>query len=477
MQFKGFVGPSYTLESVNLDAQRLVNLYPQVNETGRGKEQEVMNLLSTPGLTERADLAGGLTRGMWTATNGTLYAVSGNKIYKIASDYTVTELGTLSTNTGYVSITDNGAYVVAVDGTTGYTVDMSSDAFATISDPDFAASDKVTYQDGYLIFSEAGSGRFFYSDLDAITISSDQQTAEAFADDLVSLISDHRDLWLFGEQTIEVWYNAGQLNNVFQRIEGAFIEHGCAAAFSVAKMNNEVYWLGKNEQGDGIVYKARGYQPQRISTHAVELAIRGYATISDAIAFTYQENGHFFYCLSFPVADTTWVYDDSTGMWHERAYFTNGNYSRHRGAFHAFAYGKHFVGDYENGKIYELGKGVYTDNGEEIRRMRTAPHLSSGLRNVFYNSFQLDLEVGVGLDGASSVQGHDPQAMLQWSDDGGHNWSNEYWRTIGKIGKRRTRVIWRRLGYARDRIFRVIVTDPNKIAIVGAHFEVEPGFS
>lgn len=477
MKFPGFVGPSYLVDSPNIDAQRCINLIPQRNESGTSKEGEVLSLLASPGLIERADLNNGAIRGLYTANNGCIYGVSGDKIYKVESDYTVTELGTLSSTEGPVSMADNGSYVVAVDGVSGYTVDMSTDAFASISDPDFAVSNQVTYQDGYFIFNEAGTGRFFYSDLDQITISPDQTTAEAFADDLVGLISDHRDLWLFGENTTEVFYNVGAANNVFQRIQGAFIEHGCAARFSIAKMNNDVFWLGKNEQGDGVVYKARGYQPQRISTHAVEFAIRNYASIDDAVAYTYQQSGHFYYCINFVGAGTTWVYDDSTGLWHERAFWNNGAFERHRGQHQAFAFGKQYLGDWENGKIYELSLTTYTDNGEEIRRVRTCPHLSSNLDNVFYNTLQVDLETGVGLDGAVTTQGHNPMAMLQWSDDGGHNWSNEHWQSFGKIGARRTRLIWRRLGYSRDRIFRLVISDPNKVAIIGAQLDLKKGFS
>lgn len=477
MNFPGFIGPSYLVDSPNIDAQRCINLIPQVNESRASKEAEVLSLLASPGLVEKIDLDNGAIRGLYAANNGLLYAVSGDKLYKIDSSYVSAEMGTLSTNTGPVSMADNGSYVVLVDGSFGYTVDMSTNAFASITDPDFAAADQVTYQDGYFIFNEAGTGRFFYSDLDSITISPDQTTAEAFADNLVGLISDHRDLWLFGENTTEVFYNVGQAQFVFQRIQGAFIEHGCAAKFSIAKMNNDVFWLGKNEQGDGVVYKARGYQPQRISTHAVEFAIRNYSSIEDAVAYTYQQSGHFYYCINFASAQTTWVYDDSTGLWHERAYWKNGVFERHRGQHQAFCFGVQLLGDWENGKIYELNLSKYTDNGDEIRRVRTCPHLSSDLKNVFYRSIQVDIETGVGLDGLATIQGHEPKAMLQWSDDGGHNWSNEQWQSFGKIGARRTRLIWRRLGYSRDRIFRLVITDPNKVAIIGAQLMLEAGTS
>lgn len=476
MRFQGFVGPSYTLQSVNADCQRCVNLYPEMNEVGRGKEGEVASLVSTPGLSLKATLSVGPTRGLYYSSDNVLYAVSYNVVYKLDSSYTPTIITTLSTYEGPVSFADNGITLVFVDGIKGYGSTLGTSIATQFTDPDFKPADKVVFQDGYFIFNEKGTGRFFISGLNSITFDAlDIATAEGNPDKIVSIISDHRDLWLFGSQSAEVFYNSGNADFPFERISGAFVEHGCAAAFSVAKMNNSVFWLGRDDKGDGIVYMAKGYQPQRISTHAIEFAIRSYANIEDATAYTYQANGHFFYVLNFPSATTTWVFDASTNMWHERVTTIDGEFNKHRSHVHAFAFNKHIVGDYETGKVYEMAPEFLSDNGDEITRMRVTPHVSSSLKYVFYKSFQLDLETGVGLDG--SVQGSDPQAMLQFSDDGGHTWSNENWVSIGKIGTRKTRAIWRRLGVSRDRVYKVKITDPVRVTFLGAELDIESGAS
>lgn len=474
MRFQGFVGPSYTLQTVNYDCQRCINLYPEVNEVGLGKEKEVASLVTTPGLSLKGTFGPGPIRGLHYSSDNMLYAVSGNKLYKINSSYISTELATLTTNSGFVSFADNGITLVVVDGVYGYAHTLGSGTAAQITDPDFNAADQVTYQDGYFIFNWKGTGKFFISDLNSTSFDAlDFATAEGNPDQVIALISDHRDLWMFGTQSTEVFFNSGNADFPFERVQGAFIEHGCAAAFSVAKMNNSVFWLAQDNQGNGIVYMAKGYQPQRISTHAVEYAIRSYASISSARAYTYQENGHHFYAINFPQALTTWVYDTATGFWHERTSTYEGEFGRNRADCHAFAYNTHIVGDYQNGKIYELSAQIYTDDGEEITRQRVSPHVSSGSKRLFYNSFQLDMETGVGLDG--EMQGTDPKAMLQFSDDGGHTWSNEKWASFGKIGKRKHRAIWRRLGLSRDRVFRLTITDPVKVAIIGAELDVAPG--
>jgi hypothetical protein len=86
---------------------------------------------------------------------------------------------------------------------------------------------------------------------------------------------------------------------------------------------------------------------------------------------------------------------------------------------------------------------------------------------------QIQFQPGVGLDNIQ--QGTNPQAMLRWSSDGGSVWSSEHWVSIGKIGKYNNRAIWRRLGWSRDRIFEVVVSDPIKAVIVSANLKAEGG--
>ncbi len=475
MRFPGFIGPSYKLNSVNVDCQRCINMYPEMNESGRGKEQEVASLVSTPGLRLLNEIGDGPIRGDYTASNGEFYVVSGDKLYYVDSDWNETELGTLNTETGPVSMADNGTHLVLVDGVNGYGFTFSSDTFAQITDPDFQAADQVTFQDGYFIFNKSGTGQFFISDLTSLDFDAlDIATAEGNPDVLIGLISDHRDLWLFGTQSIEVFFNSGN-DFPFERIQGAFIEHGCAAAFSIAKMNNTVYWLGSDDKGHGIVYMAHGYQPQRISTHAIEQEIQSYGDLRGTTAYCYQQNGHHFYVLNFTAARTTWVFDATTNLWHERVYTNDGLFERHRGDCHAFAYNTHVVGDYANGKLYELDPDTYSDNGTVITRCRVAPHVTTGLTRAFHQQFQLDIETGVGIDG--SGQGVNPQAMLDFSDDGGHSWSNEKWTSLGAIGARYARAIWRRLGASRDRVYRIKITDPVKVTMIGADLRIEQGAS
>lgn len=404
---------------------------------------------------------------------GRLFAVIGAGFYEVGAAGAVTALGSLLTASGAVSMADNGLQVVAVDGAHGYSYTLASATFAQIVDPDWPAADRIDFVDGYFLLNDTGSGRFFitalYStDVDAL----DFATAEGAPDPLVSLIVDHREVWLFGTESTEVWFNSGAANFPFERIAGAFLEMGCAAPQSIAKADNSVFWLAADKRGQGLVVRAAGYAPQIISTRAVEFAVGSYADISDAIAYTYQQDGHTFYVLTFPTAGATWSYDATTGVWHERAGWANGAETRHRSNCYAFCFGKHLVGDFENGRIYEMRLDAYDDDGEPLRALRRTRHQHAQGKRLFWSSLQVDIEAGVGL---VSGQGSDPQMMLRWSNDGGKTWSSEHWAGMGALGEYSRRAIWRRLGASFNRVYEVVITDPVKRVFIDAWAEAEMG--
>lgn len=478
MRFKGFIGPSYKQLSVEIDSQRCINLYPQMNEMQTGKDGEVACLIGAPGTILRGTFGDGPIRGLYYTTKGTQYLVSGNQLYSISSSYVGTLIGTLQTKSGPVSMADNGLQLFIVDGLNGYYVDFSvPGTLVQVTSINFIGSNLVTFQDGYFIFSAPDSTEFYLSDLNDITFTAPANTDKnGYPDKIVSIISVNRNLWLFGDVSTEVWFDSGDNLNPFQYSPGSMMEYGCVSPFSVAQLFNTVFWIGKDRSGTGMVFMANGYSPVKISTHAVETSIQSYSTISDAIGFTYQENGHQFYVLIFPTANTTWVYDIATQLWHERVYTNQGNFERIRANCYAFGFGNtHLVGDYANGNLYEMSSSAYSDNGNALTRQRIAPHISNDMNQVFFSRFQLDIESGVGLDGIG--QGTDPQAILQWSNDGGHTWSEEAWASFGAIGHTKKRAEWRRLGRSRDRVFKLTITDPVKVILLGAELELEGGRS
>lgn len=470
-----FVGPSYTLESVAYDCQRSLNVYPIKSESGTSKA--VAALEGTPGTDSVVTLPKFPTRGS-IEQNGRCFFIAGNGFYELFADMSYTEWGTLNTSTGNTSIATNGNQVCVVDNPNGYIFDLTTNTLTEITDPYYLGAVTVTYLDGYFVFNKPDSQVYFISALyDGMTGDPlDFASAEGSPDNLVAVETVHQQVWLFGGQTTQVVYNSGEAAFPLSVVQGSLMMYGCTAPYSVVTSANTVFWIGNDQDGAGVVFMSSGgYQPQRISTHAVELAIQSYANLQDASAYTYQENGHYFYCINFPSGNSTWVFDVELQLWHERAYFSNGEYSRQRQWNHVYAFGMHLVGDYETGDVYNQSLTIFTDNGAAIRRLRTFPHYAEDLQYLYFHQLQIDMQVGIGLDGTTTQPGYDPQIMLQWSNDGGNTWSNEYWVSAGKIGEYKTRAIWRRLGRARDRVFRVIFSAPCKTYWIAAHVQYEKG--
>lgn len=472
------LGASYVARSINAADNRMVNLFPEMTPDN-GQTAAFLN--RAPGLEYLQTVGTGPIRALWAhQTNGSdFYVVSGNEVYKMS---TMTGdpvlLGAVS-GTGPVSIADNGTQLFFACNPDSYIYNEVTNVFQQITDPDFPGAVTVGYLDGYFVFNEPDSQRVWVTSLlDGLSVDPlDFASAEGSPDGLVGLIVDHREAWLFGTDSVEVWYDAGLADFPLTRIQGAFNEIGCVAAFSIAKLDNGLFWLGTDARGQGIVYRANGYTGQRVSTHAIEYAIAQYSDISDAVAYTYQQEGHAFYVLTFPTGNATWVYDVATQAWHERAGWLNGAFTRHRSNCQCNFLGNTVVGDFENGNIYKMSLDVYSDNGDTqkwLRSWRALPTGTNNLKRTAHHSLQLNCESGVGLiDG----QGSDPQAMLRWSDDGGHTWSNEHWSPMGKIGAYYQRVFWRRLGMTtklRDRVYEVSGTDPVKVAIMGAELILSP---
>ena len=499
------LGSAYVTRSVNAADNRMVNLFPEMIAEG-GKEPAFLN--RAPGLRLVTKVGVGPIRGLWTFDNN-LYVASGNTLYKVDSQYNSRALGILA-NDGPVSMTDDGIHLMVACNGPSFVYNADTDLFGQITDPDFPGALTVSYLDGYFVFIEPNSQKVWTTTLlDPTSIDPlDFASAEGDPDHLVSSIVNHSEVWLFGGNSIEVWYNAPTgAGFPLQRIQGAFNEIGCAATFSVAKLDNSLFWLGADDRGRGIVYRSNGYTGVRVSTHAIEWQIQQYGNITDAIAYSYQQDGHAFYVLTFPTAQATWVYDIATQAWHERASFTNGEFGRHRSNCQVAFNSQVLVGDYQGADIYAFDLNTYADHNRTqkwLRSWRALPTGANNLKRTAQHQLQLDCETGVGLPGVIEIPGHvylnplqivgdfiindyveiiyhvdnfvQPQVMLRWSDDGGHTWSNEHWKSMGGVGEYFKRVIWRRLGMTtklRDRVYEISGTDPVKIAIMAAELDVE----
>lgn len=380
--------------SVNAADNRLMNLYPEATPEG-GKSSGF--LTRCPGYKYVSDVGVGPIRGLWSH-GGFLYVVSGVELYKVDSSWSATLIGTVS-GSGPVSISDNGDQLFIACNPRSYTYSVISNTFAEITDPDFPGAVTVGYINGYFVFNEPNSQKVWITSYqDGSTVDPlEFAFTDANPDNLLSLVVNRNEIWMFGTTSTEVWYYSGDVDFPLARIQGAFNEIGCAAPYSVAKLDNTVFWLGSDPRGNAMVYKAVGYGAQRVSTHGIEKVLQGYQYVGDAIGYSYQQEGHTFYVLTFPSANATWVFDAATNEWHERGSWKQGRYNRHRSNCQANFNNMIMLGDFEFGKLYEFDLEYYKDDvGTQrwVRSWRALPPNANNLNRTAHHSLQVEMETG-----------------------------------------------------------------------------------
>ena len=578
----GIVGETYQETSLPFNAQRSINLYPVMDQTGK----EVAAMYGTPGLLLFGNMGTGAIRADFSCANGRAFAVSGSTLYEVASDGTGTSRGSLNQSSGIVYMAENGLQLAICDGTSLYIFTYATNIFKqiigglnyatngtfttdtawtkgtgwTISGGVAVATGAisvaidqtstltlvagVSYVVQYTMTVSAGSltasiggtagitrtgagtyvetivcgatqdiaftGAGFTGTLDNVTISDpavglpasvgcvwfidsyfmvsqngtrhfnisspndgtkwaalDFASKESSPDSLKKGTQAVGQVWLQGDKTSEIWSNTGAASFPFARITGAKIEVGIYAPATAIAVDNSMLWVGSSKEGNGIVYRAQGFFPLRISTTPIEVMIRAATDPTNIRAYTYQRDGHLFYVLTGGGLATSLVYDITTKMWHERAWLNSqGQFETHLGTCCMSAFGSIIVGDKNNGNLYLLDENTYTDNGGILAAERVYTTLSDEDKRMRYNRLVIGVENGVGLQ---SGQGSAPTIELQLSKDGARTWSDIFTSGIGAVGKYMTKVVFRRLGIAEQITFKIRITDPVKRVIVGSY--------
>jgi hypothetical protein len=281
-------------------------------------------------------------------------------------------------------------------------------------------------------------------------------------------LADHEELWIFGNQTIEVWNDTGAANFPLQRNSSGFIPQGCIAANSPVSFAQTVAWLGGDARGATCAWMASGFTPAQVSTPAVEAAWNSYATTSDAVSYTYIDEGHYFWVLCFPTANATWAYDFNEKTWHQRAWWNGTALQMQRQIFHGYLWGMHIVGDYGSGWLYQQSSSNYTDAGVAITRQRAAAYIGDGINRVYFGDFALDTEQNIANPAGTGL-------ILDYSDDGGQTFINPRSANADTTTGDAGRVVWRRNGKSRGRVFRVTYSGGGKVAWINAKVEATQG--
>lgn len=445
-------------KSKPVTSQNRTNLYVEINEDA---EKQAISLYPTPGLVLEVDLGLEPIRGLY-AVGDYRYAVHRDGLWKIANDNTYEKVGLLATSSGRVDMSDNGIQLIIVDGPNGYIWNVNTSTFTQISDPDFPGGSTVTFLNGYFIVSKPNSGEFYISaTYDGLSWNAlEFATAESNPDELIRVQANNGQLILYGEKTTEFWGDSGALDFPFARIGAAAIEWGLAARWSLSKFMDAIIFLRKNRLGQVQVCVMDGGVAVPVSTPNIDYIFARYDSIEDATGFSYMISGHPMYQINFSSQGESWLFDGLTKQWSQ----LESSGGRHRAEIQYSHRIESFVSDYENGRIYKFDSEVYTDHGEPIAREFISRHQMSANWSVF-DEVWLEMEAGTGL---AYGQGSNPKVMMTYSKDGGHTWSNEIWAEFGKAGEYTKRAVFRRLGRARDWVFKFRVTDPVKTVFVSA---------
>ena len=558
---------SYAGQSVIASGQECVNLYAEVNASVDPQAPVPITYYQTPGSQLHVNSnVNAKVRGTYRTSIDTAYFVVGPSVFYLAYDGQIIQVGSIADTPTQVYFKDNKACVVLVDGVNGYVIDMASNAFAKIIDPNFYGADFVDLLDTFFIFNVPDSNQFFISLSNAsygmlsstaiasgsittpgaaytngsysnvpltggtgtgatanITVGGNVVTAvsivtggkgyttgdvlsaaaadiggtgagftwtystpdsafdpldiaakSGFNDPIVGIMVVHRELWLIGTLTSEVWIGTGAADFYFQQVQGAYINHGCSAAYSIASQDILVFFLQQDQQGNGLVLQGQGYDVTEISTPRLVAEFKSYVTLADAIGFCFQLSDHSFYALIFPAANKSWLYDLSTKHWLEWNWSdANGVLNRHRANCCMFAFGSVLVGDFENGNILRLSPDVFTDYFPAtptgpIVRIKTLTHITGGnYERITYKNFDADVTVGSIAD-----QEADPEIFLSWSDNKGVSYGNPVAQSLGKTGEYFTTVSWNRLGMGRDRVFKLQWSVDADVALNGGFIEI-----
>jgi hypothetical protein len=465
-----FLGGQHKGFSKNQNSQETVNMFLEVDPS----EDNKLTLYRVDGKKAFLTLPTAPIYGMYEFRE-ILYVVAGAYLYKVLNDFSYTTIGAIDLQFDTTITANNAGQVCFNSGVTNkaYVYNTNTGVLAQITDTAFYGSPRVDYLDGYGVFIRPNTQEFYvsaYNDFltfDGLEFNSNGSDP----DNLVTGIVDHRELVLFGRKTTSFWFAVEGTTFSLDRRQGADMEVGCAADLSVAKIDNTVFFLGSNAYGSGLVYKLNQYTPQIISNRGIEYLINTFERVDDAFAYTYQKNGHSFYVLTFPTANKTLVYDaaiqDNDLAWSVRETYGLG---RDRASCYAFAFGKHLVGDFVSGVLYELDENTHTDAGLPIAWSRTCAHIISDFKRIKHKEVVLNFETGVGLE-----DGTDPLVYLTYSDDGGHSYITPREASLGVIGQRKNRVMWARLGNSRDRVYKVLGSEPVKTVLMGGYIDVEAG--
>lgn len=451
---------NYGRSRSDLPQTKLVNAYIEVSPGG--PQQTIRT--TRPGLTRQYTVGQGPILAIYQNPGvflGDVFTVSGSELYR-----NTTLLGTISYSTcpqfayanGYLCLVSGGALYV-YDGTTLTTQTLYDDGVSPL--PPFSGI-SVLYN--VFILPLTGTNKFLYTSVGNPTSINalDLSVAEVFPDLIVQTYVLAEELYIFKNDTTEIWDYTGELNSPFQEAPGRTYQRGCANQASVQRLDNGLFWIADNFS----VYRS-GATPDKVSTPFIDVKLRDLGdTISEVTALTCNIEGHMFYVLNIPSLGESYAYDTQTGEWARwgtqlPAKFEPGIFL---GSCAAGQGNYIYTGSAVDGRVFKFDPNVHTDDGTDIQVVVSgAVWTMGGVQRC--NNISLHCVRGVG-----DALAIDPIVRVRWSDDGGRTWTTFKNAFLGRKGAYYYKAIWRGLGLIQQpgRLFEFYISDPVNVTIEGA---------
>lgn len=480
MQYPEFCGGTNISKALTADNQNTINFY--VHKLDNPGSTSKTALYPIPGVSLLSSNAGGAGRAHYY-NNGREFAVIGTSFVEIDSGGNITVRGTVADDGLPATISGNigtTPQLFITSGGTGYYYVLSTNVLTAVASPPWSSATMGDMLDGYFLCLDATTSKLFVSNLlDGATWQTTQFAQRSLAsDNWVAMKVQGRYIWLLGDRTAELWYDAGTSPFPLAPYPSGLVQHGCGAPWSVRACAASLCWLEQTKDGGWKAVSAAGFTPDEISSVSMSELWNSYTDPSDAVGDSFTDLGHSFYVVTFPGQDITFAYDFTSQTWTQLSYYDGKAHKAWRPRHHAWAFNQHRILDSGGPGVYHLSSDFGTDvNSQAIVRERQAPTLELENKRIFYPYFELDLESGLAT--GYTGQGSEPVVMMTWSNDAGKTWSQERWRSAGLRGQYSTRVRWLRCGMGRRRMFKIRMSDPVPWRITGAFIDpqIEGGMS
>lgn len=484
-------GSGTPAKAVQLSPQRLINLYPVESFGSSGEKSRA--LYKTPGTSLWATIPNlGTIRG-WLEVKGALYIVSDNMFYVVSASKTFTNIGTLVTTNGRVSIDTDGSVIQIDDGSKGYTYTISTNTFAQISNANYIPSGFISIQAGRTIYSVPDTNVVKYSDLG--TLSAYQTTsffsAESIKSNLICAYGAKNgfDLYLIGREATEAWAITGDANGPYSKRVGVNIPYGIESRWTLQEVDGAMIWLARNDQGKRLLISVENFQPKLLLDEHDLYELNTLTDGENAYAFTFQLNGHIFYSLHFPADKRSYLFDIQTkqlvrwASWQQIGTLSNGDpvyeLGRHLSTDFVSFSNKLLISDYRgSGRILELSDSTYTDYScgpdDSIYFEVIGSILHQEKRRISLHSIIIDMEVGesdvseLELTDAENL----PLINISLSKNGGKTFSYTRTANFGYTGEYNKLVKLNKWGQFRDGSIKIFGNHSSFIAMFKAIIDI-----